>query len=46
MTDLKTAIRVGGTRLGRHAGAFAGWWLRQAAGRAGVRYDIVGTSGG
>jgi hypothetical protein len=46
MTDLKIAITVGGTRLGRHAGAFAGWGLRQAAGRAGVRYDIVGTSGG
>jgi hypothetical protein len=46
MTDLKIAITVGGTRPGRHAGAVAGRGLRQAAGRAGVRYDVVGTSGG
>jgi hypothetical protein len=46
MTDLKNAITVGGTRLRRHAGAVAGWGLRQATGRPGVRYDIVGTCGG
>jgi hypothetical protein len=46
MTDLKIAIAVGGTRPGRHAGAVAGWGLGRAAGRPGVRYDIVGTCGG
>ena len=46
MTDVKIAITVGGTRPGRHAGAVAGWALRQAAGRLGVCYDIGGTCGG
>ena len=45
MTDLKIAITVGGTRPGRHARAVAGRGLRHAAGRPGVRYDIVGTCG-
>jgi hypothetical protein len=45
MTGLKIAITFGGTRPGRHAGAVAGWGLRQAAGRPGARYDIVGTRG-
>jgi hypothetical protein len=46
MTDVKIAITVGGTSPGRHAGAIAGWALRQAAGRPGVCYDIGGTCGG
>ena len=46
MTDLKIAIAVGGTRPCRHPGAVAGWGLGQAAGRPGVRYDIVGTCWG
>jgi hypothetical protein len=46
MTDLKIAITVGGTRPGRHAGAVASRGLSQAAGRPGVRYDIVGTCWG
>jgi|HubBroStandDraft_3_1064219.scaffolds.fasta_scaffold1898589_1 hypothetical protein len=46
MTDLKIAITVGGTSLGRHAGAVAGWGPRRAAGLAGVRYEIVGTTRG
>jgi hypothetical protein len=46
MTDLKIAIAVSRTHPARHAGAVAGWGLRQAAGRAGMRYDIIGTCWG
>ena len=41
MTELKIAIIVGSTRPGRHSPAVAEWVLGQAAGRQGVRYDIV-----
>jgi hypothetical protein len=43
MTEQKIAITAGGTRPGQNTGTVAGRGLRQAAGRPGVRYDIVGT---
>jgi NAD(P)H-dependent FMN reductase len=41
MTELRIAIIAGSTRPGRHARSVADWVLGQAAGRPGVRYDIV-----
>jgi NAD(P)H-dependent FMN reductase len=41
MTELKIAIIVGSTRPGRNGRTVADWVLGQAAGRPGVRYDIV-----
>jgi hypothetical protein len=43
MTEGKIAVTAGGTRPGQNTGTVAGRGLRQAAGRPGVRYDIVGT---
>lgn len=42
MTEQKIAITARGTRPGQNTGN-ASRGLRQAAGRPGVRYDIVGT---
>jgi hypothetical protein len=43
MTEQKIAITARGTRPGQTTGNVASRGLRQAAGRPGVRYDIVGT---
>src|ERR1700738_2732094 len=41
MTEMRIAIIVGTTRPGRHARDVADWVHGHAAGRRGVRYDIV-----